>query len=84
MPLEEMAQRRNLKPATIVQHLCFLIEHGKPIDINRFVEPKKQQLIKKAARQIGADRLTPIKEMLGNDFNWDEIRLTLAKKIDKF
>jgi len=84
MSLEEMAQRRNLKPATIVQHLCFLIEHGKPIDINRFVEPKKQQLIKKAARQIGADRLTPIKEMLGNDFNWDEIRLTLAKTVDKF
>ncbi|MEK7067837.1 MAG: helix-turn-helix domain-containing protein, partial [Patescibacteria group bacterium] len=80
LSLEEMAQRRNLKPATIVQHLCFLIERGKQIDIDKFVEPKKQRAIKKTARQTGLDRLSPIKEMLGNDFNWDEIRLTLAAK----
>ncbi|MFA5318678.1 MAG: RecQ family ATP-dependent DNA helicase, partial [Patescibacteria group bacterium] len=45
MGIEEMAQTRNLKPGTIIQHLCFLIERGKDIDIDKFVDGKKQKLI---------------------------------------
>lgn len=77
--LDEIAQLRNLKPGTIVQHFCFLIEHGKNINLNKFVEPKKQQLIKKVAAAVGTDTLTPIKERLGDHVSWDDIRLTLAK-----
>jgi ATP-dependent DNA helicase RecQ len=77
--LAEIAQLRNLKPGTIIQHFCFLIEHGKNINIDKFVEPKKQELIKKAAAKFGTDTLTPLKENLNEEITWDDIRLTLAK-----
>ena len=81
LSIDKMAQARNLKPGTIVQHLCFLIAHGKDIDIAKFVDLKKQKLIQKTARQVGADTLSPIKEALGDVVNWDEIRLVLATKL---
>ncbi|PIT93524.1 recombinase RecQ [Candidatus Falkowbacteria bacterium CG10_big_fil_rev_8_21_14_0_10_43_11] len=84
LDVDGIAQRRNLKPGTIIQHFCFLIEHDKNINIDKFVEPKKQQLIKKTAAETGTDTLTPIKEKLGDIASWDDIRLTLArKKVDK-
>ena len=79
LALDAMAQTRNLKPGTIIQHLCFLIEHGKNINIDKFVAPEKQKLIKQAAKKFGTDTLTPIKESLGESINWDEIRLTLSR-----
>jgi ATP-dependent DNA helicase RecQ len=78
LSINEMAQARNLKPGAIVQHLCFLMAHGKNIDVAKFVDLKKQKLIQKAAQQTGTDTLTPIKEMLGEKANWDEIHLTLS------
>jgi len=81
LSIDEMAQARNLKPGTIVQHLCFLLAHGKNIDIAKFVDLKKQKLIQKTARQVGTDTLTPIKEALGEDVTWNEIRLVLTTKL---
>ena len=77
--IDEMAQTRNLKPGTIIQHLCFLLEHNKAININKFVAEHKQGLIKKAVKKFGSDTLTPIKENLDDEISWDDIRLTLAK-----
>ncbi len=78
LSIDEMAQARNLKPGTIIQHLCFLLEHGKDIDINKFVKPQTQNQIKKVAKKTGTERLTPIKEKLNDETSWDDIRLTLA------
>ncbi|MFA5318731.1 MAG: helix-turn-helix domain-containing protein, partial [Patescibacteria group bacterium] len=78
LSIDEIAQTRDLKPATIIQHFCFLLEHGKDIDIDKFVDGKKQKLIQQTAKKIGTDSLTPIKEKLGDEISWDEIRLVLA------
>ncbi|MDP3899548.1 MAG: RecQ family ATP-dependent DNA helicase [bacterium] len=78
LTIAEIAQARNLKPGTIIQHLVFLIQAGKQIDIDKFVDAKKQKLILNTAKKVGTDTLTPIKEKLGNDISWDEIRLVLA------
>ena len=78
MNIDEMAQVRNLKPGTIIQHLCFLMEKGKDIDINKFVDIKTQNKIKRAVKKVGTDTLTPIKEAVGDAVNWDDIRLVLA------
>jgi len=80
LSLDEIAQRRNLKPGTIVEHLSYLIEKGLAVDINRFVSQKKQAEIKKAAEKSGAGTLSAIKERLGEDISWDDLRLTLAKR----
>lgn len=78
MNIEEMAMSRNVKPGTIVQHLCYLIEKKLPIDINKFIDIKKQKKINEIVDRVGKDKLTPIKEELGDDFSWDEIRLVLS------
>lgn len=78
MGIDEMAQIRNLKPATIVEHLCYLIEKKLPVDICKFVDKKKKEAIEDVIGKIGKGKLTPIKEELGDDFSWDEIRLVLA------
>ena len=78
MKIDEMAQARNLKPGSIIQHLCFLMEKGKNINIDKFVDIKTQNKIKRVAKKMGTDTLTPIKEALGDEVSWDDIRLTLA------
>ena len=82
--IDEMAQIRNLKPATIVEHLCYLIENKLKIDVNKFVSSEKQQEILGAIEKVGGAKLTPLKEALGDSANWDEIKLMLAEwKIKK-
>ena len=81
--IEEIAKARGLKTNTIIQHLSYLIEKGLPVEINKFVSLAKQKKIIKTAREIGFEKLTPIKDCLGEAVSYDEIRLTLAKfKID--
>jgi ATP-dependent DNA helicase RecQ len=77
--LEEIAQIRNLKPATITEHLCFLIKTGKDINIDKIVKTHRQKEITDVIKKFGSDKLAPIKETLGDDYSWDEIKLTLAK-----
>lgn len=79
MGIDEIAQIRNLKPGTIVEHLCFLIEKKKDIDIGRFIKTKKQENIKAVIKKVGTGKLAPIREKLGDDYSWDEIRLVVAK-----
>jgi ATP-dependent DNA helicase RecQ len=78
MGIEEIAKARKLKTGTIVQHLCYLIEKGLPVEVNKFVSPAKQKKIRQAIRVLGGERLSPIKEKLGDEVSWDEIRLVLT------
>ncbi|MEK7097231.1 MAG: helix-turn-helix domain-containing protein, partial [Patescibacteria group bacterium] len=72
------AHIRNLKPATIVEHLCYLVEKKLPVEIDKFVNNKKKRAIEEVIGKIGKGKLAPIKEELGDDFSWDEIKLVLA------
>ncbi|MDD4900658.1 MAG: RecQ family ATP-dependent DNA helicase [Patescibacteria group bacterium] len=79
MSIEKIAEARELTPGTIVGHLCFLAEKGLGIDIDKLVKPERQKKIMAAVKKVGAGKLTPIRETLGEDYGWDEIKLTLAK-----
>jgi len=76
--IEEIARERNLKPTTILSHLSELIEGGEVLDIERIVQPGRQKVIASALEQIGGDVLKPVKEFLGEDYSYDEIRLVRA------
>jgi len=78
MTIDEIAMTRNLKPDTIVNHLCFLLESGSDINIDKFVDHKKQKEIKNVITKIGANKLSSVKEALNNDFSWTEIKLTIS------
>jgi ATP-dependent DNA helicase RecQ len=76
--IEKIAEARGITAGTVVGHLCFLIEKGLIKDIEKLVNSSRQNKIKAAIKEIGADKLTPIKEKLGDNFDWDEIKLVLA------
>ncbi|NET53143.1 MAG: DNA helicase RecQ, partial [Merismopedia sp. SIO2A8] len=71
----EIAQQRGLTSGTIVTHLGELIEMKQPVDLNRLVSLERQKPIFKAIQSIGADSLRSLREHLGEDFSYEEIRL---------
>jgi ATP-dependent DNA helicase RecQ len=79
LSIEEMAQTRNLKPATIVEHLCFLLNAKMAVDVRRFVSPEIEERIIEVIRSLGKERLAPIKEALGEEIGWNEIKLVMAQ-----
>jgi ATP-dependent DNA helicase RecQ len=76
--VEEIAMERNLKPITILNHLVELAEAGEAIDINRLVQPEHYDVIVEALQKIGDDRLKPVKDYLGDEYSYEEIRLVRA------
>jgi len=76
--IEEIARERNLKPNTIMNHLAELVEAGEAIDPERLVDPERQKIIFAALQQVGGDMLKPVKDFLGDEYSYDEIRLVRA------
>ncbi len=75
MSIDEIAQERNIRPTTVIRHLSDLIEKNEAIDINLLVPVNKQKVIWKVLDTLGDVALTPIKEYLGDDYSFDEIRI---------
>ncbi len=76
--IDEIASRRNLKSSTISSHLAELIEAGETIEINRLVKPQHYHVIANALSQIGDELLKPVKDFLGDEYSYEEIRLVRA------
>ncbi len=77
--LDQIALTRNLKPGTIADHFCFLIEKKLFTDIDALVEITKQQLISPIIEKHGLNRLGLAKEELGDPISWSEIKFVAAK-----
>ncbi|MBA3239166.1 MAG: DNA helicase RecQ [Parachlamydiaceae bacterium] len=81
--LEAVAQARNLHMSTIVVHLTQAIESGiagAAIDLSDIVSDEKRVIIENAIATVGVERLKPIKEILPEEFTYDEIRFVVAAK----
>ncbi|HBE47527.1 MAG TPA: DNA helicase RecQ, partial [Cyanobacteria bacterium UBA11369] len=79
LSIEEIAQKRNLQPSTIWGHLAELIGMGKIVDLDRIIDPERQQLIVKAIKEVGVtNALKPIYEYLDEKVNYGEIRLVIS------
>ncbi|MFN6483634.1 MULTISPECIES: DNA helicase RecQ [unclassified Nostoc] len=77
--IAQIAQKRNLSPATVSNHLEKLIEKNQPVDLNQLVPLEHQQKIWQVLEVLGDISLTPIKEQLGENYTFDEIRLVRSK-----
>ncbi|MFS0514559.1 DNA helicase RecQ [Nostoc sp. UIC 10607] len=77
--IAQIAQKRNLSPATVSNHLEKLIEKNQPVDLNQLVPLEHQQKIWQVLEVLGDISLTPIKEQLGESYTFDEIRLVRSK-----
>jgi ATP-dependent DNA helicase RecQ len=84
MDLDMITITRNLSLNTIYGHIENLIISGENIDIERFVSREKIKAISSAISEIGGGALKPIKDRLGDNISYGEIRLVSAQmKVNK-
>lgn len=76
--IEEIAAERNLKPSTISGHLAELIEMGEEIDVEQLIQAEHYDVIVDALQQVGGEVLRPVKDLLGDEYSYEEIRLVRA------
>lgn len=79
LTVSEIAKKRGLTESTIISHFCELIELNQPVNVNEFVNPEKQKNISEALNKIGDKFLKPIRDYLGSEYSYDEIKLVKAK-----
>ena len=75
--IEEIAARRGLGTTTIENHLATFVESGE-ISVSRFLPADKLEQILAVARTQGTAALKPIKDLLGDDISYTEIRMAVA------
>jgi ATP-dependent DNA helicase RecQ len=73
----EIAAGRGLSVSTIENHLSYYIYKG-AIEISELVSDDKQSKIKDTVESYGAEKLSPLKEVLGEDYSYGEIRAVIA------
>jgi ATP-dependent DNA helicase RecQ len=76
-PIEKIAELRQLSSNTIETHLAFYVGQGK-IDIGKVMDTAKIPAIQHAIGLVGGKALTPVKELLGDNFSYGEIRMVMA------
>jgi ATP-dependent DNA helicase RecQ len=76
--VEEIAEERNLKPDTIMGHLADLIEAGETIEIEQLIQPGHYDAIVDALRQADGRMLGTVKDVLGDEYSYGEIRIVRA------
>lgn len=79
-PLAEIAKRRKLKLNTIYDHIVEIALHDDNFPIEPFVSLEKQDEIFKAAEKLKTRKLKLIKEAVGEDIDYFQIRLALTKR----
>jgi len=77
LTVDRIAQERGLVQSTIEGHLAFFVEKGK-LDINKLLSPEKQQAIEKELATDHNNSLKEVKNALGDDYSYGEIRMMLA------
>jgi len=75
--IAQIAEQRGLAASTIEGHLSQYIYTG-AIDISNFVNEEKKRLIRDTVESYGAEKLSPLKEVLGEDYSYGEIRAVIA------
>jgi ATP-dependent DNA helicase RecQ len=76
--VEQVAVLRGLSQSTIEQHLAFYVQQGK-IEVEELIDPAKIAVIRGAIDQVGGKMLAPVKESLGEDYSYSEIRYVMCE-----
>ena len=72
----EIAQRRGISQQTVLNHLERLAASGERLELAHLMPPERRfRRIQGAFRAVGGERLTPVRDYLGDSFSFEEIRL---------
>lgn len=75
--IEEIAKLRSMAATTIEGHLATFVAKGQ-LDVSSFVSADKIKTIVAAAKELDTFNLGPLKNHLGQDFSYGEIRMAIA------
>jgi len=78
LSVEQIASQRGLVTGTIYGHLEQAIQAGEAVDINRLLTSDQQARIAAAFAQTGLGNLTGAKEILGDLYDYGQLRLFRA------
>lgn len=81
--LEQIANKRQLKLSTVHDHLVEIAYHVKHFSIDRFVSQADQKIIIKAIEKAETSKLKEIKSIVGDAFDYYQIKLVLSKAHQK-
>ena len=77
--IQQASQERDLSVNTIVAHIEMLVQRGDALDLRQLLpEDDRVERIQNAFDKVGYTRLAPVKELLGEGFSYEEIRLVRA------
>ncbi len=77
--LEALAQVRNVTVLTVQDHIVRCSLDGQVVRWDDFIPIKQEALILQAVRQVGREKLRPIKDLLSDEVEWFTIRAVLEK-----
>ncbi|MEX0967438.1 MAG: DNA helicase RecQ [Bacteroidia bacterium] len=80
--IAQIAAERELRDTTIFGHLAQAVEEGL-LDVDALVPKEKIDIIEKALLEHGQERMAPVKEALGDDFSYGEIRAVASWLVGK-
>jgi ATP-dependent DNA helicase RecQ len=75
--INKIAELRLLSPLTIESHLAFYVQKGE-LAIGEVMDESKVPAIQAVVEKIGDKVLTPVKNALGDDYSFGEIKLVIA------
>lgn len=75
LDVENIAKQRDFSRSTITSHLSELMEMKQPVVLEQLVKAEKQVAIINSIKQVGDLSLKTIKESLGENYSYDEIKL---------
>jgi predicted RNA-binding Zn-ribbon protein involved in translation (DUF1610 family) len=78
LSIDEIASARGLTKGTIVEHIVKLLEKDFQINIDGFISKEKQNEIIAAYSLIKPQKLKELKDYLGDNYSYDDIRLVLG------
>jgi ATP-dependent DNA helicase RecQ len=76
--VEQIAKQRSLVTSTIYGHLEQAIQAGEPVDISRLLTSDQQAHMEAAFAQTGFSNLTGAKELLGDLYDYGQLRVYRA------
>ena len=76
MSIKEIARERGLAESTIAGHLNRMVRAGEKLDLGPLLPPQERfDKIRAALVETGGEYLSPAKEVLGDEYSYDEIRI---------
>ena len=76
LPIAEIAKIRSLTSGTIISHIRQMVIAGEELDLDYLMPPPdRTEVMQSAFNAVGDTKLTPVRDMLGGSYSYDEIAL---------